>query len=160
MAPNPLPQLVGLASLIAAAVASVSCSKGGAAQPIATLEQIMETTIEPVSDRVFDAAVWENGVQVGGPNTNEDWKLVQANAMMLAETSNLLLMPGRAKDEGSWVVRTQAMKDAALEAAKAAEAKDTDAIFVAGGHIFQACTACHLQYVPQIVTPPAGPGKR
>jgi putative intracellular protease/amidase len=156
VASHSLSQLVSLAVLIAA-VAPVSCSKRGDVEPIATLEQIMETTVEPVSDRVFDAAVWENGVQVGGPRTEEDWKLVHANAMMLAETCNLLLMPGRAKDEGSWVVRTQAMKDAALEAAKAAEAKDTDAIFVAGGHIFQACTACHLQYIPQMVAPPARP---
>jgi len=140
-----------------AALASASCSKAAATEPVATLEQIMETTVEPVSDRVFDAAVWENGVQVGGPRTDEDWKLVKANAMMLAETCNLLLMPGRAKDEGGWVIRTQAMKEAALEAAKAADAKDTDAIFLAGGHIFQACTACHLQYIPQMVAPPARP---
>jgi hypothetical protein len=156
VAPNSLSQLVGIAPLIAA-LASASCSKPAATEPVATLEQIMETTVEPVSDRVFDAAVWENGVQVGGPKTEEDWKLVHANAMMLAETCNLLLTPGRAKDEGSWVVRTQAMKEAALEAAKAAEAKDTDAIFVAGGHIFQACTACHLLYIPQMVAPPSRP---
>jgi putative intracellular protease/amidase len=156
VASHSLSQLVSLAALIAA-VASVSCSKRGGAEPIATLEQIMETTVEPVSDRVFDAAVWENGVQIGGPKTDDDWKLVHANAMMLAETCNLLLTPGRAKDEGSWVIRTQAMKDAALEAAKAADAKDTDAIFLAGGHIFQACTACHLQYIPQMVAPPSRP---
>ena len=43
------------------------------------------------------------------------------NARAIAETTNLLLMPGRAKDQLAWVIRTQAMKDAALEAAKAAE---------------------------------------
>jgi hypothetical protein len=153
VAPNALSQLVA-ASLIVS-IATVSCSRRTAVEPIATLEQIMETTIEPVSDRVFDAAVWENGVQIGGPRTDEDWKLVQANAMMLAETCNLLLMPGRAKDEGGWATRTQAMKDAALEAASAAEAKNIDAILAAGTHIYQACLGCHLQYVPQMVAPPA-----
>jgi len=153
VASNTLSQLV-VASLILS-IATVSCSRRAGVEPIATLEQIMETTVEPVSDRVFDAAVWENGVQVGGPKSDDDWKLVQANAMMLAETCNLLLMPGRAKDEGGWPIRTQAMKDAALEAAKAAELKNTEAILAAGTHIYQACLGCHLQYIPQMVAPPA-----
>jgi hypothetical protein len=129
------------------------CSRGPSLEPVATIEQIMETTIEPVSNAVFDAAVWENGERVGGPKTPDDWKMVQANALMLAETSNLLLMPGRAKDQVGWVIRTQAMKDAAIEAAKAAERKDTEAIFNAGTHIYQACTGCHLQYMPNLNAP-------
>jgi hypothetical protein len=107
----------------------------------------METTVEPVSNKVFDAAAWENGVQVGGPNTDDDWKMVEANALMLAETGNLLLMGSRMKDQTGWVTRTQAMMDAANEAAKAAAAKDTDAVFNAGTKIYQACTGCHLQYI-------------
>jgi cytochrome c553 len=83
--------------------------------------------------------------------------MVQANALMLAETTNLLLMPGRAKDRLGWVIRTQAMKDAALEAAKAAEQKSTDAIFDAGTHIYQSCTGCHQQYLPNLNAPPSGP---
>jgi hypothetical protein len=140
----------------AVVIAMSACSRGPALQPIATIEQIMETTVEPVSNAVFDAAVWENGVQVGGPKTEDDWKLVQANALMLAETANLLLMDGRAKDQVGWPIRTQAMKDAALEAARAAEAKNTQAIFEAGTHIYQACTGCHLQYIPNLNAPPGG----
>lgn len=152
MASHSLSKLVALLLL---PIVTSSCSRRTDVAPIATLEQIMETAIEPVSDRVFEAAVWENGVRVGGPKTDDDWKLVQANAMMLAETCNLLLMPGRAKDDVGWPIRTQAMKDAALEAAKAAEAKNTDAILDAGTHIYQACLGCHLQYIPQMVAPPA-----
>jgi hypothetical protein len=133
--------------------AVASCSRGARVEPIATIEQIMETTVEPVSNAIFDAAAWENGVRVGGPTSADDWKLVQSNAMMLAETCNLLLMPGRAKDQSGWVTRTEDMKNAALEAAKAAQAQDTDAIFSAGTHIYQACTGCHLQYIPQLAAP-------
>jgi hypothetical protein len=143
-----------VALLLLVSISATSCSRRADVAPIATLEQIMETAIEPVSDRVFEAAVWENGVQVGGPKTDDDWKLVQANAMMLAETCNLLLMPGRAKDDVGWPIRTQAMKDAALEAARAAEARNTDAMLAAGTRIYQACLGCHLQYIPQIVAPP------
>lgn len=135
------------------------CSRPQQLRPIATIEQIMVTTVEPVSNKVFDAAAWENGVQIGGPTTDDDWKMVQGNALMLAETCNLLLMPGRMKDQTGWVTRTQEMKDAAMEAATAAEAKNTKAIFNAGTHIYQACTGCHLQYIPQINLPGAPPPK-
>ena len=136
-------------------VTAAACSKGPALQPIATVEQIMETTVEPVSNAVFDAAVWENGVQVGGPKNDDDWKMVQANALMLAETTNLLLMNGRAKDQFGWPIRTQALRDAAMKAANAAGAHNTQAIFDAGTEIYQACTGCHLQYIPNLNAPPA-----
>jgi len=84
-------------------------------------------------------------------------QMVEANALMLAETGNLLLMGSRMKDQTGWVTRTQAMMDAANEAAKAAAAKNTDAVFIAGGKIYQACTGCHLQYInPATVKPHAG----
>jgi len=41
------------------------------------------------------------------------------------------------------------MMDAASEAAKAAEQKNTEAIFNAGTKIYQSCTGCHLQYINQ-----------
>jgi len=137
-----------------AVLALAACSRGPDLQPVATIAQIMETTVEPVSNAVFDAAVWENGVQVGGPKTVEDWKMVQANALMLGETANLLLMNGRAKDQVGWTIRTQAMRDAALEAARAADARNTEAIFAAGTHIYQSCTGCHLQYIPNLNAAP------
>jgi hypothetical protein len=107
-----------------------------------------------VSNKVFDAAVWENGVQIGGPQTDDDWKLIEANALMLAETGNLLLMGSRMKDQIGWVTRTQAMMDAATEAAQAAAAKNTDAVFKAGAKIYDACTGCHQQYINRLTVPP------
>src|SRR5438128_7235921 len=145
-----------LGAIIVALVSGVGCSKTEL-RPVATVEQIMETTVEPVSNKVFDAAAWENGVQVGGPKTDDDWKMVEANAVMLAETGNLLLMGSRMKDQAGWVTRTQAMMDAANQAAKAAEAKNTEPIFNAGGKIYQACLGCHLQYInPATIKPSRG----
>jgi hypothetical protein len=139
------------------AVIATGCSAPASFQPVATVEQIMEASVEPTSNAVFDAAVWVNGVQVGGPKSDDDWKMVKANALMLAETGNLLLMGSRMKDQTGWVTRTQAMMDAANEAAKAADAKNTDAIFNAGTKIYQACTGCHLQYInPATIKPSRG----
>jgi len=145
-----------LGTVIVAFASGVGCSKT-ALTPIATVEQIMETTVEPVSFKVFDAAVWENGKQVGGPETDDDWKMIEANALMLAETGNLLLMGSRMKDQTGWVTRTHAMMDAATEAAKAAAAKNIGAVFNAGTKIYDACAGCHQQYInPLTVTPRAG----
>jgi hypothetical protein len=124
-----------------------ACSRHDTYTPVATVEQIMETTIESTSGAVFDAAVWENGVQVGGPKTDDDWKMVQANALMLAEAGSLLMMGSRAKDQTGWMTRSQALIDAALLASKAAEAKRIDAVFDAGGKIYLACNGCHQQYI-------------
>jgi hypothetical protein len=147
-------RVVVRASLFVMAIGAVlleaACSRQPSLEPIATIGQIMETTIEPASDAIFDAAVWVNGEQVGGPKTPEDWMLLQAHAMMLAESTNLLLLNGRAKNRDAWATRTLALKEAAIEAAKAAEARNTEAIFDAGTHIFEACTACHLQYAPEL----------
>ena len=144
-----------LVALGAVAAITTGCSTQPSYQPVATIEQIMEASVEPASNAVFDAAAWVNGVQVGGPKTDDDWKLVQANALMLAETGNLLLMGARMKDQAGWVIRTQAMMDAANEAAKAAEQKSTEAIFNAGTKIYQVCTGCHLQYINRSTLNPA-----
>jgi hypothetical protein len=141
-------------SMVVTAVTTTGCARQASIEPIATIEQIMEATVEPVSNAIFDAAVWVNGEQVGGPKTDEDWKLLEADAMMLAETTNLLLMNGRAKDQTGWVTRTQALREAAVETAKAAQARNIDAIFMAGTHIYEACTGCHLQYMPALTAPP------
>jgi hypothetical protein len=142
-------------AVVFALVSGAGCAKTELT-PIATIEQIMETAVAPVSDKVFDAAVWVNGEQIGGPRTDEDWKMVEANALMLAETGNLLLMGSRMKDQVGWVTRTHAMMDAANEAAKAAAAKNIDGVFNAGTKIYQACTGCHLQYINPAVNPRAG----
>jgi hypothetical protein len=133
---------------------TAACARPPGYEEIATTEQIMETTVEPMSEKVFDAAVWENGVQVGGPKTIDDWKNIEASALMLAESCNLLLVGSRAKDRMGWVTRTEAMKDAAKEAARAAHARNTDAIFSAGTKIYQACTQCHQQYMPNLNAAP------
>jgi len=128
-------------------VLTTACSQRTPFKPVTTLKELMTATIEPTAEVVFDAAVWENGVSVGAASKNEKWQEVRNSALTLAESGNLLMMPSRARDQGSWMNRSEALIDAAVAAAKAAEAKDLDAVFVAGGHIYEACTACHQQYM-------------
>ena len=45
------------------------------------------------------------------------------------------------------------------QALKAAEAKNVEALFNAGGEIYKVCAACHQRYAPQLQGPPDQAGK-
>ena len=128
-------------------VLTTACSQQTPFKPVTTVKELMTATIEPTAEVVFDAAVWENGVSVGAPKNDEEWNEVRNNALTLAESGNLLMMSPRAKDHAGWMSRSEALIDAGMAAAKAAETRDLDAVFVAGGHIYETCTACHQQYM-------------
>jgi hypothetical protein len=127
-------------------VLTTACSQSTPFKPVTTVKELMTATIEPTAEVVFDAAVWVNGVSVGAPKNDEEWNDVRNHALTLAESGNLLMMAPRARDDGAWMTRSQALVDAGVGAAKAAESKDLDAVFVAGGKIYLACTGCHQQY--------------
>ena len=46
-----------------------------------------------------------------------------------------------------WVTYAQGLIEAGLVAMAAAEAHDAEALFDAGGQVYQACRACHEQYL-------------
>ena len=129
---------------------TTACTQPAPFKPVTTVKELMKATIEPTAEVVFDAAVWENGVSVGAPKNDDEWNDVRNNALTLAESGNLLMMAPRARDELGWMTRSQALVDAGVGAAKAAESRNLDAVFLAGGQIYQACTGCHQQYMPNV----------
>src|ERR1700688_3257279 len=70
--------------------------------PVATVRQLMLDLIHPSSNDILLA------IFRGGPKDEKEWAAVRRSAMTLAESGNLLMMQGRARDEGDW------MKDAKL----------------------------------------------
>jgi cytochrome c556 len=66
---------------------------------------------------------------------------------MLIESGNLLMLDGRAVDNDEWMATSRGMADAAATVLEAAEAKDVEAYFDAGGALYEACTACHSKYL-------------
>ena len=88
----------------------------------------------PRSNAVFD-------VTKRAPKDDMAWIAVQTDTALLAEVGNLILTPGRLKENGQPVPRTadfkrkvQALVEAANGAHKAALKKDADAVFVACEH--------------------------
>ncbi|NJO12580.1 MAG: cytochrome c, partial [Gammaproteobacteria bacterium] len=81
------------------------------------------------------------------PKTDEEWSTYRNAAAVLIESGNLLMLDGRAQDQDDWMKTSRGMSDAAATVLEAAEAKDVEAYFNAGGALYEACTACHSKYL-------------
>jgi hypothetical protein len=108
-------------------------------EPVGNILQLMIAIITPSSDVVFKASA-------NVPKDDKEWAIVQNNALILAESGNLLMLPGRAKDGGDWIKDSRALVDAGTAAWKAANAKNIDDVTVVGDQILAACKACHQKY--------------
>ncbi len=117
--------------------------------PITDVRQTMEWILTPAADVVWDSAgtiITAEGRTELAPTTDEGWDNVRNHAAIVAETGNLLMMPGRAAG-AEWIAYAQGLHATGKQAIEAAEARDAEALFEAGGQIYQACLACHQQYL-------------
>jgi hypothetical protein len=119
------------------------------ATPVATVEQIMKGIVGPAANVVF-AAVGSvstaQGIEERAPRTADEWEVVGNNAAALVESGNLLLMPGRAVDQGEWIGLSRAMMQAAQTALKAVDARNPEGILESGDAINTTCDSCHERY--------------
>lgn len=120
---------------------------------VADVKQTMNWILDPSSDVIWGAVgtiITQEGQKELVPETDEQWTAIRDAAAMVAESGNLLLMPGRARDQGDWAKHAHDLTKAAQAAIAAAEAKDKDSLFTAGGDIYLVCTACHEQYALEL----------
>jgi hypothetical protein len=113
----------------------------------------MEWVVDPAADAIWDSVktiITESGTKEIAPHTDEEWAAVRNGAATLAESGNLLIIEGRARDRNEWLAAVRRLTDAADGALKAAESKNADAVFAAGGRIYDACAACHRRYAPNL----------
>jgi hypothetical protein len=110
-------------------------------QPVGSISQLMVNIIYPTSDALFY-------IERNPPKTEVEWNAIRNQALMLAESGNLLLMPTRVRDQGNWVKDTKLMITAATAAFKAAQAKDVNAIVGLSDQLTESCIACHRHYRP------------
>lgn len=119
------------------------------ATPVATIKQIMNGITQPAANVVYNAVgtvINTEGIKDIAPQNDEEWAGVGNSAAALVESGNLLLMSGRAVDNGDWVTMTRAFIDASTKAVKAAEAKSTEGILESGAEINETCDTCHERY--------------
>jgi hypothetical protein len=123
------------------------------------MKELMHAVVDPAADKVWASVgtiIDEKGTEERFPKTDEEWEGVRDASMALVESGNLLMMPGRKMPEGDqkideeWIRLSQALMDVSMQAVKAADAKDKDAVFEVGGEIYAVCSNCHQKYAPDI----------
>ena len=146
-----------LAGTIAAALLLASCAKEPADLPYGTVQQMMANEVQPTAD-IYWGAVGSASELVDGqpvfrewkPETDAEWQAVAASAAKLRDLANSLGSPeyadGRAE---GWTDFTEGMAEAATRAEQAAQSKDADAVFEAGGTLYSVCSACHQAFPPE-----------
>lgn len=144
-----------------------------------TIKELMHGIIDPSADAIWESVsidVTAAGVVETVPRTNDDWYAVRRHALILAESANLLRVPGRRvapavpipslvdeppapedlppeqiqilidRDRARFARLSQGLIDAAVLAIKAADAKDVTRLSEAGDLLDRACEACHSEY--------------
>jgi hypothetical protein len=115
----------------------------------ADVPDLMRTVLEPAADSLWAAVgtvVTPSGIEEWAPDTEEEWLAVEHGAAVLVESSNLLLIGNRKEDNENWVTFAQELADAATVALRAAESKDSEAVFNSGETVYLVCERCHMQY--------------
>lgn len=174
--------LPGLGAFIAAVATTAACqSKPAEPAPVtpdytvtATIKDLMLGVIDPSADVVWLAVSFvngDNGIVETRPRNDMEWAAIRRGAVALAESTNLLQMPGRrvaapgeksetpgvelepeemdaliAKDRAAWNRHAKDLNTATMEALAAIDAKDADKLFEVGESIEAACEACHKSY--------------
>ena len=132
----------------------------------ANLNQLMRGVLYPAANVVFFAQA-ENPADVK-PNTGQDpsmstdpltstfggWQAIENAALALAESANLLLVPGRVCSNGApapitdpaWVTFVQEVRDTGVKAYTAAQAKDQDKMIGLSETVSGACAHCHRKW--------------
>jgi hypothetical protein len=116
---------------------------------VGTMSELMVRLIYPTSDAVFY-------ISSRTPTTDAEWADLQAKTLVLAESANLLMMPGRTR-AGQWNADSRQMLDAASAAFKAAKAKNVEGIEAVSDRLLESCVSCHKAYRPDYGKPKPPP---
>jgi hypothetical protein len=132
------PAWLGVFALIAASAFAQTSAES--VPPVPTMQQLMLDLIHPASN---DILLFVNR---GLPKDEKEWAAIRRSALTLAESGNLLMMPGRVRDKANWMTDAKNLADVGTAAYKAAQAKDFPALAAITESLDASCTMCHKQY--------------
>lgn len=140
-------------------------AQGRSFQPYSSLAQMMRGIPFPNSNVIFDTQTEDPGAQKkpaeGGKGATASfasvyggWQAVENSALALAETANLIMIPGRLCENGRPVPLDRedfrkfavGLAEAGQAAYKAAQSKNLDAMVEVSGTVSEACAMCHEIY--------------
>jgi hypothetical protein len=118
------------------------------------LVEVMVHVIEPAAEVYWDSVgivLDAEGTHEIAPSNSSEWLAVENAAATLIEAGNILLTPARQPGDPRWIEMARALSAAGVEALAAADARDTDAVFEAGGNVYLACANCHAAFAPALL---------
>ena len=141
-----------IALALTCAATSPSISDDAASTPPFQAHVDMKTLMEHVLGPAA-AIIWKvNGVVIDekgehdlSPKSDDDWEQVVSGAATLAEATNALMIPQRARD-ADWNRYVKKLADAADKAYRAAEAHDLKSVSDVSDQLDGICAGCHRHY--------------
>lgn len=139
---------------VAGALALAGCQKKADNVKFDTATYSMKEVMGHVVD--FGAqTVWhaqgtyidDKGEHSNVPTTEDGWLAAESGAITVANTANLLKLPGYRRDNEDWIKFADALRDRAIDAQKAIQKQDEKAMFQTGADLYQVCVDCHAKYV-------------
>lgn len=127
--------LTGLAVLATAVVSAAYAASEPRA--VADMDALMTRIIQPASDAVFY-------ISRNPPADDMQWREMERQTLMLAESANLLLLPGYNGYSEQWSRDTALMREAAIRAWMAAQQRDIDALVDLNNDLYTSCENCHM----------------
>ena len=137
------------------------------------LAEVMRGILFPNSNILFDAQSTDPGADAdenaseGGASARfagvyTGWEQVENAAIALAESANLITLPGRTCENGepvpidqdNWKQWTQELREAGEIAYRAALNKSQDEVIDATNYVAEACSNCHGTYRDSYSDPP------
>jgi hypothetical protein len=146
--PSPPQNPAASAGQLPSTSAPAAPKTGPTYQAAGTMSDLMVKIIYPASDAVFYITTRQ-------PKNDVEWGELQGKTLALAESANLLMMPGRARDQDRWMQDSQLMLDAGIAAFRAAKRKDLAALEAVNDQLYVSCTSCHQHYRPNYGRRPA-----
>ena len=168
-----LPRAAAAAAVVVTAV--VAMRTLAHSQPAETLQDLMVKAVNEASSEVWNTpdSFYNDQGEPTGKATNAEWLKLKAAGQRLADAAQQAALPNRpiaplgkflfgegqpgnrppdeiarliAADPAAFAARAQALRDAGLAAAAAAERHDVAGYVAAGEKAQDACTSCHAAY--------------
>jgi len=146
----------GIFTLLVVLVACSASADEDRYTAVADMPELMAHVLEPNAQVYWRAVGWiidSEGEHQLRPESEEDWLAVENAAFVVAEAGNLLMMDGRALDDGPWMTMSQALIDIGRRAVEVAEERDEQAVFDVGAEMYFVCTQCHATYALETLRP-------
>ena len=140
-----MPGKIAIAVVVAGLAGAAAARDDGPVpepRPIGTMSELMIKLMYPASDAILY-------VESRAPTNEVEWNELQAQALILAESANLIMMPSRVVgDRDQWMRDARLMFDAGAAAYEAALDQDLDALIALNEQVYMSCVVCHKRTRP------------